>query len=292
MNFIYNTSVEEGCCAVVFAGDLVDVACSWSLLPDLAEFLKIKGTAIETYTVFGQHDTYMYDAVGRRKTIVGSLAAAGLITILDDHPMALSNTKTLMYGSSYGQSVPEPIFSAKSILVLHAPICDQALWAGHNYLDANRFLEEHPKFDLIVCADIHRSFNISIGKRYILNTGPMLRRKADEVNQVPHFYFFDTNSWSLEKITIPHAPSEEVINREHIERERAYDRLIDQFQSNKIGSTISTANINFKDVLDEVALANKEKINKNVERLIADICGITMENVHGKQKATSGRRLK
>lgn len=285
---IYNIAMEEDCCGVVFSGDLVDVACSWSLLPDLAEFLYKTGQAIDTYTVFGQHDTYMYDAVGRRKTIVGSLAAAGLIKIIDNLPTALPNTNTFLYGASYGQPAPEHKLKNGAILVLHAPISNQESWPGQTYLNAKRFLAEHPTFKLIVCGDIHIAFNINLGTRHIINTGPLLRRAADEADEVPHFYIYNIDTNNLKKITVEHADAEDVISRSHIERERSYKELVDKLTSPDATLDAKT-DIRFGDILNEVAKANKGKISKNVVRLMATITGINLEDKHGKQKAASRR---
>lgn len=285
---VYNIALDEDCCGVVFSGDLVDVACSWSLLPELAEFLYKTDQAIDTYTVFGQHDTYMYDAVGRRKTIIGSLAAAGLIKIIDHLPTALPKTSTFLYGASYGQPIPEHKLKNGAILVLHAPISNQESWPGQTYWDAKRFLAEHPAFKLIVCGDIHLAFNINLGARRIINTGPLLRRAADEADAVPHFYIYDTEKNSLEKINVEHADAEDVISRAHLERERAYKELVDQLKSPDAALDAKT-DIRFGDILNEVAKSNKDKINKNVVRLMSTIAGINLEEKHGKQKAASRR---
>jgi DNA repair exonuclease SbcCD nuclease subunit len=301
LNFVYDTAaLAYDCTAVVFAGDLVDVACSWSLLPELAEFLSKRRKAINTWTVFGQHDTYMYNAIGRRKTIVGSLAAAGLLSVVGDPntPFIVQGGagRWVLHGASYGQPPEEPLTTAeqyRNILITHAPISDQALWEGQSYFDAKRFLAEHPKYDLIVCGDIHRAFNISIGKRRIINTGPLLRRKADEAEQRPHFYILDLDSGKLEKVPVPHSVAEEVISREHIEQERAYDRLLQQLQT-PVDSTADAAStaVHFEDTLREVAASNVDKINSNVVRLVAEITGVNLKQEttkRGKQKAASRR---
>lgn len=288
MRFVYKTAAEAGCLAVVFAGDLVDVACSWVLLPDLAEFLKKTSTAIDTYVVFGQHDTYMYDVVGRRKTIVGSLAAAGLISVLDGSPINITGpkSKTLLYGASYGQQIPEASKGTNSILVLHAPISNQELWRGQTYLDAKKFLAEHPSFSLIVCGDIHLSFDVKIGSRRIINTGPLLRRAADEALHQPHLFIYDSEENKLEKIHVPAADAEDTIDRAHLERDRAYKQLISQLASSDKKEDVKTS-IKFGDILQEVVSANKEKINSNVVRLIAEITGINLEERHGRKKSAS-----
>jgi len=288
---VYSRAIEDKAKAVVVAGDFVDVACSWTLLPKLANFLNSQRGKIETLAVFGQHDTYMYDATGRKKTIVGSLAEAGLIRVLGEEPLRLDNWADgwSVYGASYGQQPPKP-GKGSCVLVIHAPISNQELWAGQNYFDAKKYLAEHPGYKLIVCGDIHRSFDISLGSRRIINTGPLLRRKADEADQQPHFYTLSLVDETIKKISIDFSAAEDVISREHLERERAYDKLIESMQTPQQASLDSSTEIKFSDTLNEVAAANRQKITPSVVRLLSAITGVTLEETKradSKQKAAA-----
>jgi len=288
LRYVYDTAVYRECMAVVLAGDLVDVACSWSLMPELAAFLQEYRGVIDTYVVFGQHDTYMYDATGRRKTIIGSLAAAGLLQILDDHPLALPNAACYLYGVNYGDVIQQHSVKGDAILVAHLPVCQQQLWAGQNYLDAAHFLVEHRSFRTILVGDIHRSFRIQSGTRQILNTGPLLRRKADEVDHHPHFYVYDYRSHKAQRVDVPHEPADTVINRSHLERDHAYDLLRQQLSSPEASTEAPATSIRFESILKEVALHNLVRMTPATTQMLATITGINLE----KELAASGTQQK
>jgi DNA repair exonuclease SbcCD nuclease subunit len=285
LNWVYTKAFAAGCKAVVLAGDLVDIACSWSLLPELAAFLRKYSQTIMTMVVFGQHDTYMYSVVGRKKTIIGAMEAAGLLTVLGSDPVEVS-AGIRLHGASYGQELPKPDTKRKgNLLVIHAPISDRELWVGQSYYNANDFLWQAARsFDGVICGDIHRAFYEKIGKRFIINTGPLLRRKSDEGEHKPHFYIVGKDLVPV-KVEIPHEPADKIISREHIEKERAYDQLINQLQSSKPGKT--GTDVRFADILAEVVLKNTGKTNTTVMQLLADITGINVEVARGKEKPAS-----
>jgi len=170
---------------VVQAGDFVDKPRSWFLLPMLTSCLmKYK---IPIYCVAGQHDVYMYNEETKDNTTLGVLAKAGLVHILNEHPVEIRNVR--IYGASHGQEIPVPDDGLVNILVVHEPIAME--WAGVDYIDAEVFLKEHKEYDYILCGDIHRKFLIQKNGRTILNTGPMVRRSATEYNfkHAPGFLF-------------------------------------------------------------------------------------------------------
>ena len=87
------------------------------------------------------------------------------------------------------------------------------------------------RFDLIVCGDIHKSFKYTTGDTTILNTGSMLRKEATEYNYThkPHFYIVNTRTRTIKKHIIPHADAEEVLLRDHLDRETEIQSIMDDF---------------------------------------------------------------
>ncbi|MDD5053477.1 MAG: metallophosphoesterase family protein [Sulfuricurvum sp.] len=201
---------------ILQAGDFFDKPRSWSLLSHVMDRLKTCGASV--YTVYGQHDTYLYSEETRDKTNLGILAKAGLVEIADDKSVYIGGNCYLQ-GCSFGGEIPKPDMEGLNILIIHAPISDAPAYPGCVYTAAKKFLSLHSGYDLILCGDIHRTFVERIGNMTILNLGPMLRKEATEYNfqHEPKIVIFDTETRELEWVTIPHQPSEEVLSRDHIE---------------------------------------------------------------------------
>ena len=215
MNFILSWCKGNNA-NLIIAGDLTDKPRSWHLLPRILDMFS-NYQDVKVFAVFGQHDTYMYSEETRDKTILGALYSAGLVEILGEKASSWSN----LFGCSYGQKIPEVEYkNEKNILVIHAPIAEAPLFPNHKYMDAKKFLKDNKDFDIILCGDIHKEFFIfDKQNRTILNTGPMIRKTADDYNFTfkPNFMVYDTVKDKFERVEIPHRPAEEVLSREHLD---------------------------------------------------------------------------
>lgn len=219
---------------LILAGDITDKPRSWHLLPIISSLFE-KYKKVKVYAIYGQHDLYMYSEETKHATILGELSASGLVEILDEDPIKDWPPKSdpiHIYGCSINQEVPK-VKNKKNIniLVIHAPIAEKALWSTHKYIDAKKFLIENKDYDLIVCGDIHRKFLIKKDNRIILNTGPLIRKSAEEYNFTykPCFAVYDTITKKVEFIEVPHKPAEEVLTRDHIEAEEVKEELLAEF---------------------------------------------------------------
>ena len=195
---------------IIQAGDFFDRPRSWFLLPKVIDLLK-EYPNVEISTIYGQHDTYMYSEETRENTNLGILEKAGLVKIRSSLD-----------------------FKGFKVMVVHAPISDEPLYMGpdNECIDAAKFLKKNKEFDLILCGDIHRQFCIVDKKdRFIINTGPMLRKTADEYNfkHKPSFCVFNTYRRKVNWVEIPHKSADEVISKEHINRKEEIDLLLDDF---------------------------------------------------------------
>lgn len=240
---VFNTAAAMGCKAIVQAGDITDRPRSWKLLPRLADFLA-HDWGMRFYCVYGQHDTYMYSEENRDRTNIGVLAEAGLVKVLCPKPMRFGTRrdKVRLYGVSWGQEVPTPkIDGTPNVLVIHASI-GPVMYPGHNTSSAFSFARDN-KFDLIVCGDVHSAFHellthtiklSPLTERHIINTGPLVRKSADEVTMQhqPHFYVWDSKTKECEIFFLESAPApRDVISREHINDEEVEDHteLVQRF---------------------------------------------------------------
>ena len=231
LNFVFDWATDNNA-NILQAGDLFHRPRSWYLLPVMIDFLK--NHSAKLHCVFGQHDTYLYSEDIRKTTSLGILAKLGLVDILDMH--LINEEGVLIVGCSYGKKIPEIEDFGESdpyckILVIHAPISDAPLYPGHELTYARNFLRLHNEYDLILCGDIHKAFIYGSKGRYIVNTGPMLRRECNEYNfkHKPHFLVYDTKTKTLEDVTIPHEPADKVLTREHIERVDFNDLMLQDF---------------------------------------------------------------
>lgn len=225
---------------VIVAGDFFDTPRSWYVPIEILALLR-EYIDVHVYTVYGQHDMYYYSEKTNKATSLGFLIEAGYVELLGDKGVVVGDedvgslVKTSdgttwedyeweWYGCSFGQPVPKPTSNTpntKKGLAIHAPIAKKALWPGQNYLDARTFLVKHNGYDLILCGDIHRTFQVEVDGRYIVNPGPMLRADADEymMTHKPQFCFWNDEEVKLPitMVGIPHKDSDEVMSRKHIE---------------------------------------------------------------------------
>ena len=235
---------------LVISGDLTDKPRSWMLLPQIAKLLNKYG--VDLFSVFGQHDTYLYSSERRERTIMGVLSRSGLVRLLigPTYPFGKLRTRSasgnekriVLYGANYNRETSKAIAIPKpkklddlNILVIHAPIAKRALWHSQQYMKAEEMLEECKEYDIIHCGDIHRQFFITETKgRTILNTGPMVRKTSEEYNFkhrpmlfVCHFGNYGEKYWN--KVEIPHEPADTVLSRSHIDRKKQLDISIEKF---------------------------------------------------------------
>jgi len=277
LNYIYDWA-EKNDAIVCQAGDYVNKPRSWYLLPLLAHFfMKWKGR-VDTVMVRGQHDCYYYSEAAGPATVIGSLAAAEFLTIIGEKPLRIEMGKKTVrvYGASFGETIPTPAkFHPGNLLLTHREISDQALFEGHKYYSPKGFLKRHQNFGVILCADIHRKFKVSLkssGKdriRHLVNTGPMLRSSATNYNfeHHPGFYVWEPYN-KLTWIPIPHKEADEVLSRSHIEAQEAQDRQMAELTlklKNRLsenGVEISTDKGSFRNNLDE--FVQEHEVSKEI----------------------------
>jgi len=217
---------------ILQAADFFHSPREWNTLFRIMNLLKkYKDKGVKIYSIFGEHDMYLYADVKKSATSLGILQRADLVTILNKNPTPLSETIDV-YGCSSQESVPVPKDAKKiNILVIHAPIYDKPLFPQHQYYSSRRFLKKHKKYKLILAGDIHRKFQHTIGGRHIVNTGPMVRREASKYNlqHVPMFFVYNVKRNILKEILLPCRPSEEVLNRDHIDQKDRDDDIAANF---------------------------------------------------------------
>jgi DNA repair exonuclease SbcCD nuclease subunit len=227
---------------IIQAGDLFDSPRSWSAL-DLAVNLLIReckqspdahiDNSTKFFTVFGQHDTSMYNESTRHTTSLGILSSCDLVGVAQPDSYYDLGGSTHLYGCSYGQAPCAPrALAGTKILVVHDSIARKPEYPKQEYKEASQYLKNNPGYDLIVCGDIHQRF-LWVGEdgRIILNAGPLLRLEASEamIKHKPGFFVVDTKDSSVEWVEVPHKPASEVLSRRHLEKAQMTGAILEEF---------------------------------------------------------------
>lgn len=264
---------QEG--ILVQAGDFMDVSRNWFLLEAYVRFFLKYQNVLPIYVVYGQHDTYMYSDKTRNATIVGVLEAAGIVHVLKETPILVHGVR--LYGCSYGQPVPVPIKgSTPNVLVIHRMIVPHKLWADQTEYDyAPTFLAQNKGFDVILCGDCHVKFLFRDGKRFICNTGCMIRHIADEYNLThkPCFFSYDPSRGLLESVILPHKPADVVLDRGELDRKQEYARGLTEFVSgipSMDDGSEQEIDAVFKENLLLLLDQNKDKVTQGVVDILAE----------------------
>ena len=279
LRFVLDWSKENGDIPILQAGDFFDTPRGYYILSKVVSVLNSYETFDKDliHCVYGQHDTYLYSDTTRNSTNLGVINEVDLVHVLGTMWTGERNN-VVVVGKSYGQEferndlgyIEDPCVETK-ILIIHAPISTAPLFPGHEITHADKFLEKHPEFDLILCGDIHRDFIIERKGRFIVNCGPMLRREATEFNftHKPHFLVYDTEDRTIEKVEIPHELADKVLSREHIEQKEQTETMLEDFiESVKTGDIES---VSFTDKLWAFIKHN------NIEQEVVDILSKVME---------------
>jgi hypothetical protein len=239
----------------------------------------LKKYNVRIFCVRGQHDDYMYSDETKDRTNLGILAKIGLVVPLSSAPINIQKD-VFIYGANFGEDLPKVKKGSYNIGVIHASISDAALWPGHKFTFASKFIENHANYNFILVGDIHRRFQASTkDERLLINVGPMLRREATEYNftHVPSMFILDTensnnNSW----VNLPHDPANKVLSRDHIERQQEAEGLLDEFvNSIKLGVDVNAC-VSFVENL--LAFSKDNQIEKNVMQVLANFIERTRRN--------------
>jgi DNA repair exonuclease SbcCD nuclease subunit len=239
LRFVFDWVKSHGEPTILQAGDFFHTPRSWYTLSSIVDLLNeyiYHENGFEIMGIYGQHDTYLYSETTRDATNLGILNKIGLVDSSCTRRERSTLGGSVIVGCNYGEEVSSKDLSflkkyESKILIIHAPISIAPLFPGHEITHADKFLEKHPEFDLILCGDIHRDFIIERKGRFIVNTGPMLRREATEFNftHKPHFLVYDTEDRTIEKVEILHEPADKVLSREHIEQKEATELMLEDF---------------------------------------------------------------
>lgn len=206
------SSAEDLKADILIAGDIFDSSNNYSVVNRLASLLYIyKKKGVNVFGVFGQHDLKYRNP---KDTNFQILVNSGLINLLGSSPIAGEGFR--VFGASWMDNIPKPSSDWINLLVIHAPISPSKLFHGHNYTSIKSFVEDNPAYSLIICGDVHRTFMEEHKGVLVMNSGPLVRKEADEYNMIhkPGFFFIDMEDVSIKFREVDHRPAKEVLSRD------------------------------------------------------------------------------
>lgn len=205
---------------VIISGDIHSISNNYSVLNLFSAFLyKYKNLGVNTFVVYGQHDLKYRN---KEDTNLQIMINSGLINLIPNSGLAYSNNGIFfkIYGAGWMEGIPkieDP--NIMNILVIHAPISPVSLFNAQNYINAKSFIDSNG-FDIVLCGDVHRTFIEESNGKVCLNSGPILRREAEEYSFIhkPGFWFINLKTIDIEFREIPAKTAEEALTREHINK--------------------------------------------------------------------------
>lgn len=198
LDFIFETARNERTDAVVFPGDVFDKSNPPHGLVEYA-IRKFKDSGLTFLFVYGQHDL-RYHTLDKKNSPLGVLAAAlgKNAIVLCEFPFDLvaQDVRVRVFGSSWGESIPETLSSAKNtkekslgtydVFVSHLPVTvDKLPWTHEYLLHTSELADACPGADVCIVGDNHKRFIDVINDIQIVNMGSMMRQTADQKFHAP-----------------------------------------------------------------------------------------------------------
>ncbi len=180
------------------------------------------------FAVLGQHDLRYHTL--KDNSPLSVLDAAKIVTIVGNKKQRLADNVHI-YGASWGEEIPTITTTGFNILLLHKMVYEEKTKEIEFISDATqaRTLIRNTKYDLIVSGDNHKFFIESIGSRYLINCGSLMRSNIDQKDHQPAVVLFDIDMTIPEVIEIPIRPFEEVMNLEMVEQEKERNKELEAF---------------------------------------------------------------
>lgn len=265
---------------LVSSGDFFHRPRDWFLLPEITYLFRKYD--IPFFSVFGQHDTYMYNAESSKRTNLGELEAAGLVTILRDEPIYYD--QYCLCGINYGEDEKITKFNSYlekkkikknsefiPILVAHTSVTEDPLFPGHKITKPKKYLSMAKEFSYIHVGDIHIRFIVKQDNgNTIFNPGPIMRLEASNylLGYQPGFFYLESEKVYLKKLPKHIAvPSGIILSREHIKESNEHNRMLDEFV-NEVQAEVNYS-VNVTENIKRYCEANK--IEDDVKQILTEV---------------------
>jgi len=258
--FIQENNIE----AVLNGGDLFDT-------PDPAtgvvnKYLQLfKQWDIPIYSVVGSHDKFGYNDATIERTALGTLKAAGVITIINNPIHIGSNCSIAGVSHSYNldEHPATDYYRPKLNEDYLIQLCHGMITEGPFFGKYTLYNQIQTEADLVICGHYHPGFGpYTVDDSIVINIGSMGRTENTTRKYLPSFLFIDTDIPSFKVIPFE-VNSFPFISKDTVSPESLID--IGKFitalkeQSGNLGVS------NLKDLL--LAIGKDENIPKNIIEL-------------------------
>lgn len=231
LTFMVSYCNDNGIDAMLLPGDIFDsVNAGSKLLVRLALILQEYEGKI--FIVYGNHDLRNHNMktcedtpLGLLKDLVPNMHVAG------SDPIKYKGC--LIYGASWNESIPTPEEGSKSILLIHKMIIDKKLWPAQKVDNSGKGIQllRDTDYTLISSGDNHQQFVLGTGdKRWLINSGSMMRTTIRQINATPGFFVFNTKTCAKPKL-VAFDISLDSFDLEKLEEQENVHNTITEFSS-------------------------------------------------------------
>jgi len=265
--YIFEYAVENKIELILQPGDLTDSPfIPYSLFVKLSNLFKTYND-ISLITIFGQHDLRYRR---KEKTPLYSLKNMADLKIFLIGEKGISyesrNERVNIYGSHFGEEIPEIISKGFNILLIHKMIIQDKLWsAQEDYTTAKKMLRT-TDFDLIVSGDNHQTFTETFRGKTLINAGTLMRSKINQLDHKPCFMIYDTNTRDFKIEYIPITSSKIVFKYEQVAKEKERDSQLKEY----VSALNQEEDMGVDFVLNLINYVDDNNIDKGISKILID----------------------
>ena len=251
---------------ILCAGDFFDnVRVGHKVVNNVIDI--IKKLEKKLYIILGQHDMSFHS---------DNIESSPIKTILFQDNVELLNRRKYIhkygikiYGCSWGEK-PLIAEDENSILVIHKSITPKEIpFFLPDAVSAKDAMRKW-KYKYIVSGDFHQPFCIKKKEQILVNTGPMLRQKIDEVDLIPVVWLLDVDSEKLIKIPLNIELSDNVFALDKVKKKEE-SLFSDELNDLVLSLKNNSEKPDYKQIVNMVV--KKTNPGKEVEDKINEIMG-------------------
>lgn len=264
--------------AVLVGGDMWDLP---RVSPDLcgSAIEIIKSSGVPWYITPGSHDTYGYNYDSLNYTMLGVMAKAGVVTILNrENPIVLSgdgfdislqgqeHTRNIDKGNNEDYCVIRDISCKWHILVAHGMVVDKPF---HPDVPHTLVSNIDSNADLVLLGHYHPGFDpIKVNQTTFINPGSALRTEAGQGdNRIPQFAIIDVTYEHLKYKLFPFRTAqkpEEILDFTGKQQQKYQQAVLAQFKQKVIQNNAFSQAIDVPTALQMVAKDPANNIDQSL----------------------------
>jgi DNA repair exonuclease SbcCD nuclease subunit len=234
LDFIKKIQMDNGDCPILHAGDLFT---TWKSSHTLVAWA-IKHLPKNIITIPGNHELPGHNIALYEKTNLHVLECAGVIDVLKNHSVihsVISDNSIWICGYAYNNVPKNYIHQLNNIdgpylLILHEMFLDPGEKKNphvESWGSIQKFFTELENCKGVISGHNHQSFLIQHNGKFFLSPGSIFRMDADQMEQEPKIWIWDSETNEVESVIIPH--DKKVVSRKHLDVVKEKDKRIESF---------------------------------------------------------------